>query len=109
MIFKRDVRKRLVKIQSASIEGDLLKFTTILRASLVSPCSLLRIRLQPVVSLVDEIGLLLETDKIYFLTDARDGFIDIATFLEFEKLFGYNWYARAESGEILEWVKPEAN
>lgn len=105
MVVKMNDKKRLVKIKSANVESDTLALRVTFGSRAIEIHSVLSVRLERVFSLVDELGLYLEADRIYFLTDAMDGFMDIAKRLDFDQKFGAEWYARAEAGECFTWVK----
>ncbi len=69
------------------------------------PNEITTIRLERVRSLVDEIGVFLDAEELFFFTDAIPNFQEFADFLKFDDLFGEDWYQRAESGETLNWQR----
>ena len=59
------------------------------------------ITLKKVISLVDEIGLIISGNRNVFVTDAIPGFNELALWFDFATIFGEDWYARADAGEHL--------
>ena len=59
------------------------------------------IKIEGTLSLVEELGITLSADVDYFFTDAQRGFAEIAAALNFDGIFGNEWYAKAEGGETL--------
>lgn len=64
------------------------------------------IKIGPVTSLVDEIGVTLVANEEFFFTDANRRFEAVAQALRFAEIFGSDWYSRAEGGEFFEHKGP---
>ena len=96
-------RRKTIQVKSASIINDFIVFRTSIKKFEVDPDQVIGIDLERVLSLVDEIGLFVEADNLYFLTDGYIGFHDVADVLQFSKKFGENWYEKVDAGEFFKW------
>lgn len=52
-------------------------------------------------SFFEEIAIRLYCGNVFVITERIDGFFDLASFLELDKLLGPDWYHDAEEGKIL--------
>lgn len=99
-------KNRPIKIHRAKVEnGEIILERNLIQEWRIRPEDIQRISLVEQSSMLDEIGLFLETDAVFCITDAFEGFIEIANFMKFDELFGDRWYARAEAGEVMTWER----
>ena len=96
-------KRKTIQVKSASITNDCIVFKTSIKKFEVDPDEVIGIDLERVLSLVDEIGVFVEADNLYFLTDGYIGFHDVADVLQFSTKFGENWYEKVDAGDFLKW------
>ena len=96
-------QEKLIRISHARVENGTIYLRKVFRSWRLKPSEISAIRLEKVLSLVDEIGVFLDAGPVFFITDATPNFQEIADFLRFNERFGDDWYFRAESGEKLIW------
>lgn len=92
----------MFKPRRVKLEGGGLRATGIFRSVFIPFNEIKRIEVRQVASLVDELGVTIYGKDEMFFTDADHWFLDVANALRFAQLFGDDWYARAEHGEVLQ-------
>jgi len=97
--------KSFVKVARVTAENGKIRLRRTFRSWRLEPSQISAIKLERVLSLVDEIGVFLDAEAAFFFTDATPGFQKAAELLKFDELFGNGWYHRAESGETLSWKR----
>ena len=98
-------RGKFIKIPKVRALNGEIRLKKTFRSWKLKPSEISAIKLEKVLSLVDEIGIFLDAGPVFFFTDATPNFQKIADLLRFNELFGEGWYQRAESGEKLSWKR----
>jgi hypothetical protein len=75
---------------------------TLLRRFSFKKADIQNFKVLRVPSLFDEIGIELQANRKFLITERVLGFFDLASFLDLEQAFGPLWYRDAEDGHQLE-------
>ncbi len=89
------------------VEHDRLIIKSLFSSREIPYNSIQRMVVSTVLSLCDELGLFLYCPDQILIDELDPKFPAIIKALNFPALFGPNWYARVEAGEVLEWIKPK--
>lgn len=65
-----------------------------------------KIQVRPIPSLVDEIAIVVIGKESILIPDTEDIFWDLATKFNLDSIFGNDWYAKAEDGQVFESKTP---
>jgi hypothetical protein len=93
-----------INIKKVLVSGEKLILSTRFRKFEIGRQDISSFKVLRIMSLFDEIGILLECSKSFMVTERAFGFFELAEFLCVQKLFGLSWYIDAESGRLLEHV-----
>jgi hypothetical protein len=99
-----------VNATNVHIENGKLYLSTMFRRFIVEEGDILGFKVLRVPSLFEEIGIELQSDRNFIITERVNGFFDLANFLQIEELFGPLWYSDAENGrELLSKRNPDSD
>ena len=96
----------MLKPKEMYIDSGYLVAKSNFRARRIDSSALRGMRIGPVPSLCDEVGITLLGERDVFFTDAEPWFWEIAHALGIESKLGVDWYRRAEEGASLEYHGP---
>jgi hypothetical protein len=91
-----------IKARKVKIDGDKVLVFTLLRRFSFKKADIQNFKVLRVPSLFDEIGIELQANRKFLITERVLGFFDLASFLDLEQAFGPLWYRDAEDGHQLE-------
>jgi hypothetical protein len=91
-----------INARRVEVHGEEIFISTRFRKFVIERSEIASFKVQRIPSFFDEIGIELQCDKYFLVTERADGFLDLAKFLCLDKLFGQLWYRDAENGRILE-------
>ena len=91
-----------IKARKVKIDGDKVLVFTLLRRFSFKKADIQNFKVLRVPPLFDEIGIELQANRKFLITESVLGFFDLASFLDLEQAFGPLWYRDAEDGHQLE-------
>jgi hypothetical protein len=92
----------VINVKKVQVDGNRLYLFSRFRRFQVEKDKIFAISVGLIPSFFDELAIELVSCRSFFVTERADGFLDLATFLDFANLFGPLWYSDAESGRELE-------
>jgi hypothetical protein len=90
-----------VNVKKVVVDGDMLYFRSKFRNIAISKGCITSFKIGRVASLFEEIGITINCEKEFIVTERAAGFFDLARALDVEKYFGPLWYRDAENGLTL--------
>lgn len=97
---------KLVRVRRVRIEEDeIVLYAGLFKSWKIRTMDISSLTLQRVLSLFDEIGVILVAEKNFFLREEIPGFRELSEALDFNQIFGKDWYQRTESGETLMYTR----
>ena len=94
---------RAIAATKVHVEDGKLHISTRFRKFTVERDEIIVFRVKRIPSFFNELGIELQCDRLFLVTERAVGFLDLAEFLNFEELFGSLWYRDAENGRELEY------
>lgn len=91
-----------IKARKVKVDGDTVLVFTFLRKFSFKKADIKNFKVLRIPSLFDEIGIELQANRKFIVTERDLGFFDLANFLNVEEAFGPLWYRDAEDGRSLE-------
>jgi hypothetical protein len=91
-----------IKVKNIYLEGDKFSISTWFRKYSFQKDEIRSFKIEKISSLYDEIGIELQCDRTFLITERVAGFFDLAKFLSVEEIFGPLWYKDSEDGQQLE-------
>jgi len=94
-------RMRTIHPKSIRVVEDHLVVRTALRSWHIELAEIAQIEAYPMLSPVDEVGIVITTNRDFFFTDADPWFDNVCNKLELDRHFGEGWHRRVEDGQCM--------